>query len=148
MFPAAFLRAVRWGCPAGPAGARLPLMSGRPGPHPHLRVRVDDSPARVEICLAGELDLATVPQLRQTIDAHARSGQTMVIDLRELDFVDSMGLAALVRARHRAIARGAKLQLVAPPESVFKVFALTHLDRIFDWVPQPPRTQSTASNGT
>jgi anti-sigma B factor antagonist len=123
-------------------------MSGRSGPHPHLHVRVDDGPARVEIRLAGELDLATVPQLRQVLDAHARSGQTMVIDLREIEFVDSMGLAALVRARHRAISRGATLQLVAPPESVFKVFALTHLDRIFDWVPQPPRTQSTASNGT
>jgi anti-sigma B factor antagonist len=123
-------------------------MSGRPWPHPHLSVRVDDSPARVEIRLAGELDLATVPQLRQALDAHARSGQTMVIDLSALDFVDSMGLAALVRARHRAIARGAKLQLVVPQESVFKVFTLTHLDRIFDWIPQPPRTQSTASNGT
>jgi anti-sigma B factor antagonist len=111
-------------------------------------VRVDDSPARVEIRLAGELDVATVPQMRQAIDAHARSGQTMVIDLHELEFVDSMGLAALVRARHRAISRGAKLQLVAPPESVYKVFTLTHLDRIFDWVPQAPRTQSTASNGT
>ena len=122
-------------------------MSGRPRPHPHLSVRVDDSPARVEIRLAGELDLASVPQLRQVLDAHSRSGQTMVIDLSKLEFVDSMGLAALVRARHRAIARGAKLQLVAPPESVYKVFALTHLDRIFEWVPPAPRTQSTASDG-
>jgi anti-sigma B factor antagonist len=108
-------------------------MSGRPRPHPQLRVRVDDSPARVEIRLAGELDLATVPQLRQVLDAHARSGQTMVIDLREIEFVDSMGLAALVRARHRAISRGAKLELIAAPEPVHKVFTLTHLDRLFDW---------------
>ena len=109
-------------------------MSTRPRSHPHLRVRIDDSPARVEIRLAGDLDLATVPQLRQVIDAHARSGQTMVIDLRELEFVDSMGLAALVRARHRAISRGAKLELVAAPEAVYKVFTLTHLDRLFEWV--------------
>ena len=123
-------------------------MSGRPRPHPHLRVRVDDSPGRVDIHLAGELDLATVPQLRQAMDAHARSGQTMLIDLHDIEFIDSMGLAALVRARHRAISRGAKLELVAPPETVYKVFTLTRLDQLFDWVPQPPRTQSTASNGT
>jgi len=109
-------------------------MTGRPPAHPQLRVQVDDSPARVEIRLAGELDLATVPQLRQVLDAHARSGQTMVIDLHELEFIDSMGLAALVRARHRAIARGAKLELVAAPESVMKVFTLTRLDQLFDWV--------------
>ncbi len=95
---------------------------------------IEDSPARVEIRVAGDLDLATVPQLRQAVDAHARSGQTMVIDLREIEFIDSMGLATLVRARHRAIARGAKLELVAAPEAVHRVFTLTHLDRVFDWV--------------
>ena len=109
-------------------------MSGPLGPHHRLRVWIEDSPARVEIRVAGELDLATVPQLRQVVDAHARSGQTMVIDLREIEFIDSMGLAALVRARHRAIARGASLALVAAPEPVHKVFTLTHLDRVFDWV--------------
>jgi anti-sigma B factor antagonist len=109
-------------------------MSGPLGPHPRLRVWIEDSPARVNIRVAGELDLATVPQLRQIVDAHARSGQTMVIDLREIDFIDSMGLATLVRARHRALARGAKLELVAAPERVHRVFTLTHLDRVFDWV--------------
>jgi anti-sigma B factor antagonist len=109
-------------------------MSGRPGPQSRLRVWVEDSPARVQIRVAGEHDLATVPQLRQVVDAHARGGQTMVIDLREIEFIDSMGLAALVRARHRAIARGAKLELVAAAEPVHKVFTLTHLDRVFDWV--------------
>ena len=109
-------------------------MSGPLGPHPRLRMWIEDSPARVNIRVAGELDLATVPQLRQAVDAHARSGQTMVIDLREIEFIDSMGLATLVRARHRAIARGAKLELVAAPEPVHRVFTLTHLDRVFDWV--------------
>jgi len=123
-------------------------MAGSSWPHPKLNVWVDDTPARVVIRLAGELDLATVPQLRQVLDAHARSGQTMVIDLRDIEFVDSMGLAALVRARHRALARGAKLELVTPPESVYKVFTLTRLDQLFEWVAQPPRTASTASNGT
>ena len=122
-------------------------MNGSPGRHRRLDVWVDDTPSRVVIKLAGELDLATVPQLRQVLDAHARGGQTMVLDLREVEFVDSMGLAALVRARHRAIARGAKLELIAPPEPVYKVFTLTRLDQLFDWVAQPPRTQSTASNG-
>jgi anti-sigma B factor antagonist len=101
----------------------------------HLHVWIDDRPERVQIRLAGELDLATVPQFRQVVDAHARGGQTMVIDLRAVEFIDSLGLAALVRARHRALARGARLQLVAPPESVYAVFTLTRLDALFDWVP-------------
>jgi anti-sigma B factor antagonist len=106
------------------------------GRHP-LHVWIDDTPARVQIRLSGELDLATVPQLRQVVDAHARHGQTMTIDLRDVEFIDSMGLASLVRARHRAIARGARLELVAPRASVYAVFTLTRLDNLFDWVSAP-----------
>jgi anti-sigma B factor antagonist len=106
-----------------------------PGRH-QLHVRIDDTPARVRIRLSGELDLATVPQLRQVVDAHARHGQTMVIDLRDVEFIDSMGLASLVRVRHRAVARAARLELVAPRASVYAVFTLTRLDKLFDWVPE------------
>jgi anti-sigma B factor antagonist len=108
----------------------------------HLQAGIDDAPPVVRIRLAGELEIGTVPQLRQAVDDHARHGQTMIIDLRDVEFIDSMGLAALVRARHRALARGAPLQLVAAPASVHVVFILTGLHRIFDWV--PPATPQTA----
>ena len=44
------------------------------------------------------------------------------------------GDAALVRAQHRAVARGGRLQLVAPGERVLAVFRMTRLDRVFVWV--------------
>jgi anti-sigma B factor antagonist len=124
----------------------LPLVEAPPTPAPHgrlgsprtggtLQVRVDDTPAAVRLRLTGDLDLATVPLLRQAVDAHARHGQAMIIDLREVRLIDSMGLAALVRARHRAFARGARLQLVAAPLSVHAVFILTGLHTLFDWIP-------------
>jgi anti-sigma B factor antagonist len=100
----------------------------------NLRVVVDDQPPHVNVRLAGDIDLGTAPLLKQAVDAHARTGQTLTIDLRDVGFIDSMGLAALVRAQHRAAARGASLQLVAPPERVRSVFRLTRLDRIFLWV--------------
>jgi anti-sigma B factor antagonist len=100
----------------------------------HLRVWIEDHPPLLELRLAGELDLGTAPQLKQAVDAYARTGQTIVIDLREVDFVDSMGLAALVRVRHRAVSRGAVLRLVAPAQPAWAVFTLTGLDRVFEWV--------------
>ena len=100
----------------------------------NLRVWVDDHPPNLNIRLAGEIDLGTAPQLKQAVDGHARIGQTLTIDLREVTFVDSMGLAALVRAQHRAVARGGRLQLVAPAERVLAVFRMTRLDRVFAWV--------------
>jgi anti-sigma B factor antagonist len=100
----------------------------------HLRVWIEDHPPLLRLRLAGELDLGTAPQLKQAIDAYARIGQTIRIDLRDVTFIDSMGLAALVRAQHRAVGRGAHLELVAPPDHVLGVFTLTRLDRAFTWV--------------
>jgi anti-sigma B factor antagonist len=99
-----------------------------------LQVLVDDRPPNLNIRVAGEIDLGTAPRLKQAVDAYARTAQTLTIDLREVTFIDSMGMAALVRAQHRAVARGGRLQLVAPPERVLAVFRLTRLDRIFAWV--------------
>jgi anti-sigma B factor antagonist len=125
---------------AEPPGVASPEPAVRwPGPAPvaagHLHVWIDDAPARALIRLVGELDLGTAPRLRQAIDAHARDGRTIVVDLREVGFIDSMGLAALVGARRRAHARGARLQLVAAAAPVHVVFVLSGLHAIFDWVP-------------
>jgi anti-sigma B factor antagonist len=99
-----------------------------------LRIWVEDNAPLLNVRLSGELDLGTAPQLKQAVDAYARTGQTITIDLRQLEFIDSMGLAALVRVRHRAISRGGDLQLVAPRDSVRSAFTITRLDRVFDWV--------------
>jgi anti-sigma B factor antagonist len=116
--------------------------AGRPATAPgQLRVEVDDAPPVLRVRLAGELDVGTVPRLRQAVDAHARIGQTLIIDLSDVEFIDSMGLAALVRARHRARARGGQLQLVAGPPAVHAVFILTRLSAIFDWIPASPQTR-------
>jgi anti-sigma B factor antagonist len=105
----------------------------------HLRVWVEDNAPLLNIRLAGALDLATASQLKQAVDAYARTGQTVTIDLRDVTFIDSMGLAALVRARHRALARGGSLQLVAPSAATLRVFELSRLDRVFTWVqPEAP----------
>jgi anti-sigma B factor antagonist len=105
----------------------------------HLRLQVEDNAPLLNIRLAGELDLGTATQLKQAVDAYARTGQTVTIDLRDITFIDSMGLAALVRARHRALARGGALQLVPPSAATLRVFELTRLDRVFTWVePEAP----------
>ena len=113
----------------------------------HLRVWVADHPPNLNIRLAGEIDLGTAPLLKQAVDGHARTGQTLTIDLRDVTFVDSMGLAALVRAQHRAVARGGRLQLVAPGERVLAVFRMTRLDRIFRWV-EPEEGEAGATAAT
>ena len=51
----------------------------------------------------------------------------MVIDLTEADFIDSMGLHALLNIQRRLIRRGRALAVVCPPGPVRNAFELTRL---------------------
>jgi anti-anti-sigma factor len=106
-----------------------------------LQVLIEDGPEALRIALAGPLDLGTVPKLREAVDVHVRAGRTMIIDLSDVELIDSLGLAALVRVRQRARTNGGRLQLVAAPYLVHAVFVLTGLHALFDWVPATTATR-------
>ena len=61
-----------------------------------IRVRRDRGYAIVAV--AGEVDIATVTRLRERLFELAASGRTLVVDLDQVSFIDSSGLAALVGA--------------------------------------------------
>jgi anti-anti-sigma factor len=73
--------------------------------------------------LAGELDIATTPQLRRALCA--LRARLVVLDLRELAFMDSSGVHAIVDASIRARQLGDRLLLLSGPPGVDRVFTLT-----------------------
>jgi anti-sigma B factor antagonist len=80
----------------------------------------------------GEIDLATAPKLLDTVesDLASNSGRTsrVVIDLTEVEFLDSSGLNALVRLERLLTADGTELRLVSPTDAVVRqVFEITQL---------------------
>ena len=54
-----------------------------------------------------------------------------MLDLEGLEFIDSSGLAALVRARHHARRAGCDLLLAAPQQQVLRMLAVTRLIDVF-----------------
>lgn len=58
------------------------------------------------IRLAGELDMATAPELDVVLDAAVEQGGTILMDLSELTFMDSTGIHAVVRAAVALQGRG------------------------------------------
>lgn len=75
--------------------------------------------------VSGELDVATVPQLKQTL-RHAEDGALrVVLDLRELTFMDSSGVHAIEDANVRAAVAGRRLVLVRGRSQVDRVLALS-----------------------
>ena len=95
---------------------------------------------RALVGMSGDLDFNAAPQLGDAIDRllEARAHEIWV-DLRQLDFIDSTGLAALIGARRRADAAGAKLRLVVDRGPVRDVLELGRMDRVFQLAAEPPR---------
>jgi anti-anti-sigma factor len=73
--------------------------------------------------LAGELDIATTPQLARAL--RALRARLVVLDLRELAFMDSCAVHAIVDASIRARDVGRRILLLAGPPAVDRVFTLT-----------------------
>jgi anti-anti-sigma factor len=73
---------------------------------PPFRVTVEELPGGVHVFqVAGELDQATAPDLREPLeDAIARGISAILVDLTDCSFIDSTGLSVLVRA-HQSVAQ-------------------------------------------
>ena len=78
---------------------------------------------------AGEIDISTVIPLRERLFEVAVSGAPLVVDLEQVSFIDSVGLATLVGAAKRAEAHGSSLQVACALPKIRQLVQLTQLDR-------------------
>ena len=77
---------------------------------------------------SGEIDLATAPELEACLDALFESGtRRIIIDLRDVTFIDSTGLRALLRARGRLEVTRGILVVVCENASIRRVFDVAGL---------------------
>jgi anti-sigma B factor antagonist len=65
-------------------------------------ISISERSGRALVVIRGELDLATAPDLETALTELQEAGQDVVVDLRELAFMDSTGLRAIVAAHARA----------------------------------------------
>jgi anti-sigma B factor antagonist len=80
--------------------------------------------------VAGELDVATSPRLRELLVTALTEGRRhLVLDLTGVQFLDSTGLGVIVGLLKRARTLGGDLRIVCPNGSVRRVFEITALDR-------------------
>jgi anti-anti-sigma factor len=95
-----------------------------------LAVTVED---RGEVCVVhadGEVDIATAPLLGRALEAGLAGGRpTMVVDLRQISFVDCTGIGLLTAARSRAGDQGTRLRILAG-RAVARTAALLELTTV------------------
>lgn len=98
---------------------------------PSFDARAESRNGIARIALAGELDAATVPVLDERLAAFEGDGvSAIMLDLRELTFIDSSGLLAFLEARTRARANGHRLVLVAAGPAIRHLFAAARTETL------------------
>ena len=89
-------------------------------------MRTDGDTVTIE--LAGEFDLDAAAQFSARVnDAMNVDATTVVVDLADLTFIDSTGIAALLELHHRLSAAGRSLRLINVGRQPASVFAMTGL---------------------
>jgi anti-anti-sigma factor len=95
----------------------------------HLQIDVRHERDRVVVSLQGELDLLAAPTLQAAIEGPEIDGSGMlVLDLRDLRFVDSAGLRVILVAHERSQQRGQAFALSRGPAQVDRLLSIAGLD--------------------
>jgi anti-sigma B factor antagonist len=94
---------------------------------------VDEVPV---IRAAGEVEIATVPEMRQVVSQVAESQpRALIFDFREVGYLDSSGLGILVSAKKRLGSYRGEVVVVTKQPSVLKALSLSGLDQILRVLP-------------
>ena len=84
------------------------------------------------VSVGGEIDVYTAPKLREQIVQLVEDGQYhLVIDMEDVEFLDSTGLGVLVGGLKRVRAHDGTLRLVCTQERILKIFRITGLTKVF-----------------
>lgn len=67
------------------------------------------------LSVAGELDVVSVPDLLEQVPALVRDASAVVVDLRQVTFLDSSGVRFLHRLQRACAGAGTRVRVVAPP---------------------------------
>jgi stage II sporulation protein AA (anti-sigma F factor antagonist) len=107
--------------PPGAAGARFVSMRA-------FKVTEEDfDSAGRALAIEGELDLAVAGRLQEALEKAAADGKTrLLVDLSACEFIDSTGIAVLMRAQSASPER--KIVVSGAAGAVARVFSVTGLD--------------------
>ena len=86
----------------------------------------------------GEIDLATVDLVRASVERDRQPGEDLVIDLREVGFMDTSGLRYVLEVVDRSSRDGFDVHIVRGPSAVQRVFEVSGLAPRLPFVDEAP----------
>src|SRR5919204_5147373 len=86
--------------------------------------------------LKGEIDLHVSPTVTASLNEMiGKKPERLVVDLSDVSYIDSAGLAALIEAMQKVEAYGGKFLLADLQETVRSIFEISRLDQVFQIFP-------------
>jgi anti-anti-sigma factor len=109
-------------------------------PSEPLVISVEERESSVIARLGGDFDLAAKERFQAAASAlmEKASGGTLVIDLRELTFIDSTGLGLLLQLDAESRRDGFALRIVKGVPAIHRAFEITGLDSLLPFVAESP----------
>jgi anti-anti-sigma factor len=103
-----------------------------------FEVEVERGDGQAVVRVSGEFDLAATHVVEEALlSVEDDQNRVIVLDLREVTFLDSTGLRTITSADHRARDAGHELRIVRGPEQIQKLLYVTGMDKILPLVDDP-----------
>ncbi|WP_018924810.1 STAS domain-containing protein [Salsuginibacillus kocurii] len=99
----------------------------------NLTLQTKETEAGTRVMVEGEIDAYTAPELRETlIPLTEKQNTEVVVDLANVEYIDSTGLGIFIGALKSAHSNGSELAITGVNERVHRLFSITGLDEVID----------------
>jgi anti-anti-sigma factor len=97
---------------------------------------------------AGEIDIATAPLVREALEDAGREASVVVMDFRQVDFMDTSGLQLLIQERRHAEESGRGFAVVRGPSRVQRLLDIAGLTPMLTLVDTPEEALGGAGSAS
>lgn len=98
-----------------------------------MKIEIVDYKGKKVITLSGDIDMYSSPALRsELMSLINKKVASLHIDLKEVSYIDSSGIATFVEGLKIMKAYGGRLKLVDIPEGIMEIFRFSKLDNVFE----------------
>ncbi|MGD2137058.1 MAG: STAS domain-containing protein [Gammaproteobacteria bacterium] len=96
-----------------------------------MRYEIKEKQGACVIAFMGEVDLESSPEAREVLLKCFGNASNVLVDLSEVTYIDSSGVASLVEALQASKKAGSRFALAAASEPTRRVLELARLDKVF-----------------
>ena len=95
-------------------------------------IKFDKTDQLCEIFISGEVDLSNSAEVRKTILGALKTTPAVKVNLSQVEYIDSSGIAAMVEGLQFANSNGKSFELTQPSQQVRSILELARLDQVFN----------------